>query len=174
MNSPNDPNPFPNYNDPLSPTSYSSEFPYNTVHHHPTTRPPVVGWYKVYAVFMAILYAVCFIGGAFLLRYKDLVAANVPDTTGTELMVNAVLLIAIGIPLFVLYGVALILPNKPWAWIYHIIMIAIGLTSCCTWLITIPLLVFWLKPETQAYFGRDRVSTPSSPITGPPPPIPSV
>jgi hypothetical protein len=34
-------------------------------------------------------------------------------------------------------------------------MMAIGMTSCCFLPFLIPLLIYWLKPETKAYFGRN-------------------
>ncbi len=34
------------------------------------------------------------------------------------------------------------------------VLIGLGLTSCCTWPATIPLIIQWLKPEMKARFGR--------------------
>jgi hypothetical protein len=92
-----------------------------------------VGWYKAYAAFMAVMSFVYIIGGFLLLQYAGVIVANAPEMSLTELKIRAVVLLIIGIVLFIAYVVALILPKSPGAWIYHIVMIAIGLTSCCLW-----------------------------------------
>ena len=52
------------------------------------------------------------------------------------------------------FAVGLLMPRKPWAWIYGIVLIALGMTSACCIPATIPLLIFWIKPEAKAFFGR--------------------
>ena len=170
MNS--DPNEFPSYNQPLP----SSPYQQSTLNPPPTGPPPVVSWYKAYAAFMAVLYLLCIIGGVLMLKYASVIVAGSPTTSLTETKIQAVILIIIGIVLFIAYAVALILPKSPGAWIYHIVMIAIGLTSCCLWPITIPLIIAWLKPQTQQFFGRYDAFTPRPPTNPnqPPPPIPQV
>ncbi|MEM9589101.1 MAG: hypothetical protein AAGA03_17600, partial [Planctomycetota bacterium] len=32
-------------------------------------------------------------------------------------------------------------------WVYNLILIALGLTSCCTWPATIPLIIYWIKAK---------------------------
>ena len=51
---------------------------------------------------------------------------------------------------------AFFLPNKPWVWVYHLVMICVGMTGC-TVVFSIPLLIFWLKPEVKAWFGKEPV-----------------
>ncbi len=58
--------------------------------------------------------------------------------------------------LLAVYVSAFLLPRRPWAWIAHLVLIARGLTSCCTMPASIPLLVIWRKPETQASYGKGR------------------
>ena len=62
---------------------------------------------------------------------------------------------AISIPLAILYGAAIVLPPRPWTWIYGFVPICIGMTSCCILPFSIALIVFWIKPETRHYFGRE-------------------
>jgi hypothetical protein len=50
--------------------------------------------------------------------------------------------------------VALLLPPRPWTWIYHLVIICFGMTSACCIPMCVPLVIFWLKPDTKAYFGR--------------------
>ena len=82
-------------------------------------------------------------------------------------------MVAIGIILFTAFVVALLLPNTSGAWIFHIILIAVGLSSCCLWPATIPLMIAWLKPETQRWFGRATPGNQSHDPGAPPPPIPT-
>lgn len=60
--------------------------------------------------------------------------------------------LAVGVVMLPLYGVAPFLPRGKVAWIYGIVLLAMGLTSCCFIAFSIPLFIFWLKPETRAYF----------------------
>ena len=43
---------------------------------------------------------------------------------------------------------------RPWLWVYDLVIICIGFTSLCTLPGCIALLIYWLKLETKAYFGR--------------------
>ena len=169
----NDPNEFPAYNDPLPLTPQDRERLYasSTL---PITAPPVVGWYKAYAAFMAVMYFFCIVGGALMLKYANEMVADSPTTTLAEVKIRAAVLMILGIVLFIAYVVALVLPKSSGAWVYHIVMIAIGLTSCCLWPVTIPLIIAWLKPPTQQWFGRyDPFTSPPSDPNQPPPPIPT-
>lgn len=169
----NDPNEFPSYNQPLPPSPYEQST-LNMPSSVPSGPPPVVGWYKAYAAFMVVIYLLCTIGGFFLLQYASVIVANSPTTSLAETKIQGGVLMVIGIALFIAYVVALILPNTPGSWIYHIVMIAIGLTSCCLWPVAIPLLIAWLKPKTQQFFGRFDAFTPRPNDPNlPPPPIPS-
>ena len=110
--------------------------------------PPVWLWYRVYAVFMGLFYA-----GIALAIGALLVATSGQGINDEEL----VLFILAG--LFCL-GCALpflaapFLPRVPWAWYYHLVLIALGMTSLCCMMMSIPLLIFWLKPENKQFFGR--------------------
>lgn len=63
------------------------------------------------------------------------------------------LLIA-GAIFFIIYLVGILLPPKPASWIFGIVLIALGMMGVCFLPFTLPLIFFWLKPETQKYFGR--------------------
>ena len=70
------------------------------------------------------------------------------DLTGTGKAVMTVFGLA-GV-----FGAAPFLPRRPWVWIYDLVLICLGLTSVCCLPATIPLLVYWLKPEAKSWFGR--------------------
>ena len=137
--------------------------------------PPVLKWYKIYAGFMAVLQLAGVAAGIALLKYLPEIMAKVPEVSETELKLRAYVIIVIGCVLFVAYLVALVLPKSSGAWVYHVVMIGIGLSNCCLWIATIPMMIAWLKPETQRWFGRAMpgvLPAPRDPNL-PPPPIPS-
>jgi hypothetical protein len=116
----------------------------------PAGRPAVMTWYIVYCVAMALLYLLCTVFGVVLLAAADKLA----DGEDTEaIYVQGVILLVIGGALLLLYGIAPFLPRRKFAWIYGFITIGIGLTSLCTLPFCIPLLIFWVKPETKAYLN---------------------
>jgi len=116
------------------------------------SAPPVVFWYRMYAAAMALLYAAVTVGGLAMIFFRDELADQA--TPVEEIVITGVILIAMGGLFFVIFALGTFLPPRPWAWILGIVLIGVGMTSCCCLPASIPLLVFWLKPEAQAYFGR--------------------
>lgn len=108
-------------------------------------------WYRVYCAVLAFLYLLCVIAGV-LLAVLDLPPS--PDLSRQEMTVISIVFALFCGVLFLLAVVALLLPAKPYNWIVGIIMIGVGMTSCAFLPFMIPLLIYWLKPETKAYFGR--------------------
>lgn len=107
-------------------------------------------WYRVYCGLMVGLY--------FLVAATGTIVAIVqpvsPGQPEHESLVMGIVYALLGLIFGTLYLVALFLPRKPFNWIVGIIAIAFGMTSCCFLPALIPLLIFWVKPETKAYFGR--------------------
>ena len=113
-------------------------------------RPPVVSWFLAYAGAMAALYLLAAAAGvAFLV-----IPADVLEMRPREKIINGAVMAVTCLPLAALFLVALFLPPRPAAWIFDLVLIAIGMTSCCCLPATIPLLIYWLKPEAKRYFGR--------------------
>ncbi|HEX9930698.1 MAG TPA: zinc ribbon domain-containing protein [Pyrinomonadaceae bacterium] len=108
-------------------------------------------WYRIYAAMMALLYAGVAALGIFIVFFAP--ASNKRDEAD-PMLVGGIYAV-IGVIFFLPFAAALVLPKKPWTWIYHIVLICIGMTSCCLLPFTIPLLINWLKPETKAFFGRN-------------------
>jgi hypothetical protein len=113
--------------------------------------PPVVTWYKVYAGLMAAMYLLLLVGGASFPLWAPEAEMGADDPPPWVLALAAG---CISLPFAAAYVAAFVVPVKPWAWIYHLVLICFGLTSACCMLASIPLLIFWLRPETKAYFGR--------------------
>src|SRR5688500_8581784 len=113
-------------------------------------QPPVITWFKVYAGFMAFLYfAITAIVGVIAV-----IGPEDEEMSRTESMVIFGLVAALCGIFCAVFAFALFAPRAPWVWIYDIVLIALGMTSCLTLPAAIPLLIFWLKPEAKAWFGR--------------------
>jgi hypothetical protein len=110
----------------------------------PAPTPPVWPWYVAYAILMAIMYLLCAGGGTVLAVAAD----------RDEDRIQGIIMAVIGMPLLVLYGAAPLLPKRPWAWTFHLVLIGLAATSACCTPVAIPLFIFWLKPETKAFFGK--------------------
>ncbi|MEN6306553.1 MAG: hypothetical protein ABFD91_02255 [Anaerohalosphaeraceae bacterium] len=114
------------------------------------TRPGVILWFKVYCGLLCLMY--------FLVMAASLIFFLVdPEELETEAgvaLIMGVVMALTGGALFAVVLVPLILSPRPWLWIYDLIVICLGMTSACFWPICIPLLIFWLKPETKQYFRK--------------------
>jgi uncharacterized membrane protein len=67
---------------------------------------------------------------------------------------TGILFLGLGLVLMAAFLIPLFVKPRPWVWIYDLVLICLGLTSCCFWPICIPLLLFWVKPETKIYFAK--------------------
>ena len=111
-------------------------------------------WYRVYCASLAVLYLAVTVFG--------IVLTTVPMETRRydrdELVLMGFIYAILGAIFFVVFAVAFFLPPKPYNWIVGIVMLAIGMTSCCFLPAVVPLFIYWIKPETQAFFGRKQSS----------------
>jgi hypothetical protein len=115
-------------------------------------KPAVWTWYIVYCAAMALLYLFVIVAGIFLL----VVDPASLEEDAVFLRIEGGIFLGLGLPLMVLFAIAPFLPKKSWVWIYGIVLIGLGMTSVCCLPATIPLLIFWIKPETQQFFGRKQ------------------
>lgn len=118
----------------------------------PAPPPPVWPWYIAYCVAMAVMYLACMAFGIVLLVLDPSMYEGEMDPM--EARIQGVVMLVVGAVLFIPYLIAPFLPKKPWAWIYGIVMICFSMTSCCCLPASIPLLLFWIKPETKLFFGK--------------------
>ena len=117
---------------------------------HSTRGENTFFWYRMYCGSLALLYALIAVFGGFMAYMR-------PDTreySSEETMMMGIIYALVGIVFFVVFIVATLLPVKPYNWVVGIVMIGIGMTSCCLWPAVIPLLIYWIKPETRSFFGR--------------------
>lgn len=108
-------------------------------------------WYRIYCGALAIMYLLLTALGVFLAAY----APPTRQYNADETFIMGIIYAILGVVFFVVFVVALLLPPKPYNWIVGIVMMALGMTSCCFLPFLIPLLIYWVKPETKAYFGRN-------------------
>ena len=117
----------------------------------PAPMPGVFIWYAVYCTVLALVYVACIAGGLLLIVFASQLPAE--DVDSVEAFVMGLVLVVISIPLALLFLAGPFLPRSKLGWIVGIVNIGIGMTSGCTLLPCIFLLIFWLKPETKQYYG---------------------
>lgn len=110
-----------------------------------------VFWFRMYCALMSLIYLLVFFIGAYL----AIVQPVTRQYGKTEVFIVGVAYAIVDALLLLLFGFGLTVPARRSTWIYGIVLIAIGMTSVCFLPITIPLLIFWIKPETKAVFGRE-------------------
>jgi cation transporter-like permease len=116
------------------------------------TGRKVFFWYRAYCAFLVLLYVAVTIGGIAL----AVIRPESSEYRAEEFMLVGIIYAVTGAVMAVVFTVALLLPPKPYNWIVGVIMIAIGMTSCCFVPVCVPLLIYWFKPETKAFFGRNE------------------
>jgi MFS family permease len=118
-----------------------------------TRPPPVVTWYRVYCVAMTLLYVGCIIAGLLMSVFRDQLADD--EMVPEDWVVLGIILIFAGCLLIGPFLFSFFLRPKPWTWVYHLVLICVGLTSVCTLPASIMLLIFWVQPANREYFGKD-------------------
>ncbi len=111
-------------------------------------RPALLPWYRAFVTGMAVFNLAVAGLGAWMLR-------SPPET---DLEITAALgrlYLACGLSLAAACAGAAFLPRRPWAWVAGLVLIGIGITSCCLLPAAIPLMIGWIRPEVQTWFGRD-------------------
>src|SRR5262249_43827836 len=107
--------------------------------------PGVVLWARLYAVAFALMYLACTICGVLVLVFANDLGAH----DRAENLINGVIMTVMGPPLLGLSIVTAFAPRKKWGWIINIVLIGLGMMSCCCLPASVPLLIFWMKPETK-------------------------
>ena len=122
--------------------------------------PPAYKWFVVYCVLMAVLYLVVAVMGIVFLVVD---APPDQEMDPVEAKIMGAVFLVMGLMFFVPYAATPFLPRKSWVWVVGIVLICLGLTSACCLPVCIPLLIYWLKPEMKAFYGRDVVTAPPPP-----------
>jgi hypothetical protein len=119
-------------------------------------RPPVLLWQNLYCAAMAALYGLFAVGGVLMMIFRQ----HLVDETNSpgELLIVGLVFVIMGLGLAAPFAVAPFLARRRWVWVLHLVLIAVGMTSCACLPVTVPLLVFWIRPETQAWFDGTAAS----------------
>lgn len=107
--------------------------------------PKVKFWAKVYDIVMILLYLLVVIVGAFILISADEIAKNDPQGGSVAVRVVGGVYLVLGVVLTALFVVPFFWTKGTGAWVYQLVLIVLGLTSCITWPLTIPLMIYWIK-----------------------------
>ena len=114
------------------------------------TPPPVLFWFKFYTGAMMALYALCVLASPVLF----VLATQMRGDEKVGAVVYGVILLAVGLPLAVACALPFFLPRKPWVWVYNLVIICVGMTSCCILPASVALLIYWIKPDVKLWFNR--------------------
>lgn len=112
--------------------------------------PKVLLWFKIYCGFLCLLYLATAAFSLFIF-FAD---PSYTEMSEIEARVTGGLLFGVGLGLFGVCLLPLIVTPRPWLWTFDLVVICLGMTSACFLPVCIPLLVFWLKPETKRFFGQ--------------------
>lgn len=123
--------------------------------------PPVWWWYVGYCVLVVLFGLVVGATGLFGLLAPDSMAQQQAgmlealgmDISPAQIAANSAMQVAMAAVWILAYSIAPFLPRTPRVWGVHAVLIAFSFTACCCVPAAIPLLVFWMKPETRAHFG---------------------
>lgn len=112
--------------------------------------PQTLIWFRLYCGFLTLIYVLCIVGGIALIMVPD---ETMEFPQGFSL-VYGIVLAAMGVIFAIAFGIGAFIPKKPWAWVYGMVLICIGMTSALFLPACIPMLIFWLKDHVKEWFGR--------------------
>lgn len=112
--------------------------------------PQVILWFKIYTGFLTFTYLFVVAFSIFLL-FGD---QSNTDMADAEAFIMGSLLLAVGVVLFVICLLPLVLAPRPWLWTFNLVIICLGMSSACFLPVCVPLLIYWLKPEAKAFYGK--------------------
>ena len=113
-------------------------------------RPAAVKWFLVYCGVLSAMYLGLLACGIVVL----VLGPAQLDMTPSAAALTGGILTGVGAAFLAVSAAPFLLPPRPWVWIYDLVVICVGMTSACFLAASIPLLIFWIKPDVKAYFGR--------------------
>lgn len=117
-----------------------------------TPNPTVIPYQRIYVLLMLLLYATLLIGVVAAAFYWKTICQEL-EIDPNELTITLVFYGVLSAALTIIFLVGLFWNRGLGGWIYNLILICLGLTSCCTWPVTIPLLIFWIKQKNDIQYG---------------------
>ena len=116
-------------------------------------RPPeAVYYFRIYAA-LIILNLLGVFGGGLFMMLKPLMS-GASGGAATEDLIVGLVLVGSGFLPMVPHGLALFGGRRKWVYTLALVLIGINMlwVSCCL-PITIPMLIYWMKPETKRWYG---------------------
>ncbi|MCB9506848.1 MAG: hypothetical protein H6698_02280 [Myxococcales bacterium] len=115
------------------------------------SKPQVVVWYDRYCRVAVALAALAGAAGLFLAAQPDWVASSLGVAPLAARVLSA---LWAGVMAFLglVHVAALMTPPSPWAWKIHAVVLGVGLTTILLWPAALPLLFYWFREDTRAYF----------------------
>jgi hypothetical protein len=121
-----------------------------TTYTMPSPEPPkVLVWFRVYTGCMTAIYVLCALAAPLIF----FAGTRSGGEDAVVLKIQAGVLLLVGLVFAVVFALPFVLPRKRWVWIYNLVLICIGLTSCCILPAAVPLLIYWIKPEAKNWFN---------------------
>ncbi len=114
-----------------------------------SSPPQVILWFHVYAALMAFMYLSVSVAVVGLVAFSEELSKGADTFSIAILLGAAVFTLGLGF----VFMLPMLVPQRPWVWVYCLILICIGMTSICTLPASIPLLIFWLKPNVKQYYA---------------------
>jgi hypothetical protein len=118
-------------------------------------RPPeAVYYFRIYAVLMVLLLMVP-IGWGMYMMLQPIMNGSAGTSAAAGEWIFGLIIAGFSFCFLVPHVIALFGGRQ--RWVYTLSMILIGLNvltgSFCCLLVTIPLLIYWMKPETKRWYG---------------------
>ena len=129
---------------PYAPKEENSPSPENTMSKEFNANPAVKTYQRIYVILMFLMYAVIVALVIAALLNRETVSRQF-SVEPIELIINLLVYGLLSAVLAMVFMLGLFWHRGKGGWIYNLILICLGLTSCCTWPMTIPLLLFWIK-----------------------------
>jgi hypothetical protein len=137
---------------PAPPAFYGMNDPAGAVRQDgPATTPSTVILFKAYAALMLLSGVVLFAFGVMMFLVPTF-GSGAPHL-GLSEAIAGTFYAGWGTLQAVPCLVALFAKPRPWVWTFDMIIVALGMVICYCWPLSIPLLIFWTKPEVKAHFG---------------------
>jgi hypothetical protein len=130
-------------------------------------RPAVVPLYRIWCGLILMVYVAIAMHEGLILAGKeppelgllaDVASRDDPKLRGqllAEERENSIIGVGLAAAGSALFLLGMFSPRTSWAWVLGCVAIVVSIVPLCVSVaVAVPLLVFWLKPETRQYFGR--------------------
>jgi hypothetical protein len=119
-------------------------------------RPPeAVYYFRIYAVLMIMILLSAFGGGLYLMLGPLIRGTSGSSATGE--WVIGLLISGVSFLIIVPHVVVLFAGRAKWGHTLGTILLGLNILwniQCCLlWVLSVPLLIYWMKPETKRWFG---------------------